>query len=56
MIIGCTILLIAFCVVIHKNEIGTENFFLSLGAFVFWPAIASLIFGWYKWRKGKIWA
>jgi len=55
-IIGFSVLEIAFGFFIHRDKIGTDIYFASIGSFFFYPVIISLIFGLYKWRKGKIWA
>jgi len=56
LIIGGSVLWIAFGFSLHQDKIGTDIFFPSIGSFFVYPGIISLIFGLYKWRKGKIWA
>ena len=56
LIIGGSILEIAFGFMINFDKIGTEDFLPSFGSFFFYPVIISLIYGVYKWRKGKVWA
>jgi len=56
LIIGGSVLWIAFGFFLHQDKIGTGIFFPSIGSFFVYPGIISLIFGLYKWRKGKIWA